>query len=56
VPLTQICVNYTAVFYGLGVPPVALGTCRFQVCYQTAMAAGNWNTISLTKVSGPTPL
>ncbi|WP_367920707.1 hypothetical protein [Nocardioides ginsengisoli] len=53
--ITKICMNYTAIFYGIGVPPVALGTCRFQICYATARV-GTWNTISLTKVSGPTPL
>lgn len=53
--ITKICINYTAIFYGIGIPPVALGTCRFQVCYKTS-AVGTWNTLALTKVSGPTPL
>lgn len=53
--ITKICVNYTAIFYGIGIPPIALGTCRFQVCYATS-PVGTWNTVALTKVSGPTPL
>jgi hypothetical protein len=52
--ITKICVNYTAIFYGIGLPPVALGTCRFQVCYATSRVL-TWNTVALTKVSGPTP-
>src|SRR4051794_20907931 len=42
--ITKICANYTAIFYGIGIPPVALGTCRFQVCYSTGKV-GTWNTI-----------
>lgn len=54
--ITKICINYTAIFYGLGLPPVALGTCRFQVCYSTSRVLASWSTLRLTKVSGPTPL
>lgn len=54
--ITKICINYTAIFYGLGLPPVALGSCRFQVCYSTSRVLLSWSTLSLTKVSGPTPL
>jgi len=50
----QICIQYTAIFYGLGIPPIEVGRCRFQVCYTTT-AVTNWNTIALT--AGPaTPL
>lgn len=52
--ITQICIQYTAIFYGIGVPLVELGRCRFQVCYTTSPVT-NWNTVALT--AGPaTPL